>query len=120
MFADRMQEDRVLASARPGLWDVLAARLADARFGRLLAAARDRVFAPGRELIFRLGEGKYLAMTGHRFCRVYCARGAVWVTVEGDARDRVLTPGQDLRLAHGGKMVISGRGENAEVKVQWD
>jgi len=120
MFVDRMKEDRVLASARPGLVDAVLARLGELRLSRLLVAAKTRLFTPGRELSSRLGEGKYLALSGYRFCRVRCARGAVWVTVDGDSRDRVLTPGQDMHLARGGKLVITGRGEGAEVRVLWD
>ena len=59
-------------------------------------------------------------MTGTRHCQVRCERGAVWVTQEGDARDRVLGPGQRLTLTRSGKVVISGRGESAEVRVCWD
>lgn len=120
MFVDRIKEDRIFASARPGLFDTMLSRIGDWRFSRLAAAALGKRFLPGRELTSRLGQGKYLAISGYRGCRVRCDRGAVWVTVEGDNRDRVLTPGQDMTLSSGGKLVISGRGENAEVNVLWD
>ncbi len=120
MFADRIKENRELAGARPGIGDAWLARLRDRRFFRGLAAAADRLLAPGRSLYFRLGQGKFLSMTGLRFCRVTCARGAVWVTAEGDGRDRVLTPGQSVTLVTGGKVVITGRGDASEVKVRWD
>lgn len=119
MFVDRIKEDRVFATARAGLFDTVLARLGEWRLSRLAAAVGKR-FEPGRELTSRLGQGKYLAISGYRGCRVRCDRGAIWVTVEGDNRDRVLTPGQDMTLAKGGKLVISGRGENAEVRVLWD
>ena len=120
MFVDRMKEDRILSAARPGLLDAMVARLRELRLSRRLASARARLFTPGRELSVRLGAGNQLAMGGYRRCRVDCLRGAVWLTVEGDGRDRVLTPGQDITLARGGKLVLSGRGERTEVKVQWD
>jgi len=120
MLADRIKEDRALAAMKPGLLDAWMTRWRDSRFLRTLAEAGSRLFSPGKSLYFRLGQGKYLALTGVRYCRVSCARGAVWVTATGDGRDRVLTPGQSLTLAHGGKVVISGRGEASEVKVRWD
>ena len=119
MFTDRAREDKTLAAARPGILDALFARWRDRRFMRLLAEAATRLVLPGRSLFFRLGQGKYLALSGVRYCRVRCVRGAVWVTASGDGRDRVLTPGQSLTLARGGKVVISGRGEAADVAVRW-
>jgi len=120
MFADRIKEDRVYGTARPGILDDIIGRWRDSRFLRALAEAGGRLFSPGKSLYFRLGQGKYMALTGTRYCRVTCARGAVWVTAAGDGRDKVLTPGQSVTMAHGGKVVISGRGESSEVKVRWD
>jgi hypothetical protein len=120
MFVDRIKEDRVLASALPGVLDDLMQRRVASRFSRLLAAARQKLAGAGRELSCRLGEGKSLSLRGQRFCQVRCLRGAIWVTLEGEGRDRVLTPGQDVVLVQGGKLVITGRGELAEVTVRWD
>lgn len=120
MFADRIKEDRALAAMKPGLFDAWITRWRDSRFLRVLAEAGSRLFSPDKSLFLRLGQGKYLALTGVRYCRVRCARGAVWVTASGDGRDRVLTPGQSLTLARAGKVVISGRGEASEVQVCWD
>jgi len=119
MFADRIREDKAFGAARPGLFDALFTRWRDRRFLRTAAEAATRFFSPGQSLFFRLGQGKYLALTGVRLCRVRCVRGAVWVTATGDGRDRVLTPGQSLTLARSGKVVITGRGETADVAVRW-
>lgn len=120
MFVDRRQEDRRLSVARTGVLDAVFERVGEWRVSRLAAAMRTRRFLPGRELTFRLGQGKYMALTGYQGCRVRCERGAIWMTVEGDNRDQVLTPGQTVTLPRGGKLVISGRGEHAEVRVAWD
>lgn len=120
MFADRLREDRALDAARPGIIDEWLSRWRDNRVLRVLAEAGTKLFAPGKSLYFRLGQGKYLALTGVRYCRVSCAKGVVWVTASGDGRDTVLTPGQSLTLGNAGKVVVSGRGESSEVKVRWD
>ncbi|EFL49981.1 conserved hypothetical protein [Solidesulfovibrio fructosivorans JJ]] len=120
MFADRIKEDRQLAAARPGLLDAWISRFRDNRFVRVAAEAGERLFTPGRQLTARLGQGKYLSLSGTRFCRVECRRGAVWVTAAGDGRDRVLTPGQRASYSRGGKVVVSGRGDASEVRVCWD
>lgn len=120
MFADRMREDRALDAARTGIIDEWLSRWRDSRTLRVLAEAGSKLFSPGKSLYFRLGQGKYLALSGVRYCRVTCAKGAVWVTASGDGRDRVLTPGESLTLGQAGKVLISGRGESSEVKVRWD
>ncbi|EHJ47642.1 Protein of unknown function DUF2917 [Solidesulfovibrio carbinoliphilus subsp. oakridgensis] len=120
MFAQRSREDRAFEAARVGIVDAWIARWRDSRLLRVAAEAGSRIFSPARSLTFRLGHGKYLALTGVRYCRVRCDRGAIWVTATGDGRDRVLTPGQSLTLGQAGKVVISGRGEASEVRVRWD
>uniref|UniRef100_I2Q3P9 DUF2917 domain-containing protein n=1 Tax=Desulfovibrio sp. U5L TaxID=596152 RepID=I2Q3P9_9BACT len=120
MFAQRTREEKAFAMARVGILDAWIARWRDSRLMRVAAEAGSRIFSPERSLTFRLGHGKYLALTGVRYCRVRCDRGAVWVTATGDGRDRVLTPGQSLTLGQAGKVVISGRGEASEVRVRWD
>ncbi|MGE4538998.1 MAG: DUF2917 domain-containing protein [Desulfovibrio sp.] len=120
MFADRIKEDKQLAAARPGLLDTWLSRFRDNRLARVAAEAGERFFTPGRRLTVRLGQGKYLSLSGTRFCRVECRRGAVWVTAAGEGRDTVLTPGQRASFSRGGKVVISGRGDASEARVCWD
>ncbi len=120
MFVDRIKEDRMCRDGKPGLFDEVFGRWRDSRFLRTVSEAGSRLFSPGKSLYFRLGQGKYMALTGTRYCRVTCARGVVWVTASGDGRDSVLTPGQSVTLARGGKVVVTGRGEASEVKVRWD
>lgn len=120
MFVDRCKEDRLLAAGRPGLVDRALHWCAAAWAGRRRAAARLRLVRPGRNLTCRLGAGKTLALHGQRCCLVRCRRGAVWVTLEGEGRDRVLTPGRQVFFDRGGKVVIAGRGELAEIEVRWD
>lgn len=120
MFADRIKEDRTLAAAKPGLLDDWITRLRDSRLTRIAMEAGQRLFTPGKNLTVRLGQGKYLSLAGTRYCRVECRRGALWVTATGDGRDRVLTPGERVTLARGGKVVITGRGESSEAAVRWD
>lgn len=119
MFADRIKEDKRLAAARTGLLDDWLFRWRDSRLARAAAAAGQRLFSPGKALTVRLGQGKYLSLTGTRSCQVECRRGALWVTATGDGRDRVLTPGQRLTLARAGKVLITGRGESSEADVRW-
>ncbi len=120
MFTDRLKEDRVLAGARAGLLDAWLAGWRDSRVARIVAEAGQRLLSPGKSLSVRLGQGKYLSLSGTRYCRVECRRGAVWVTASGDGLDRVLTPGQRVTFARGGKVVITGRGESSEADVRWD
>ena len=120
MFADRIKEDRQLAAAQPGLLDAWLSRWRESRTLRVLAEAGERLFTPGRELTVRLGQGKYLSLSGTRYCRVECLRGAVWVTAAGEGRDTVLTPGQRATYVRGGKVVVSGRGDSSEAQVRWD
>jgi hypothetical protein len=120
MFTDRIKEDRAFAAAKPGLLDAWLSGWRDSRFARIVAEAGQRLLSPGKSLTVRLSQGKYLSLSGTRYCRVECRRGAVWVTATGDGRDRVLTPGQRVTLTHGGKVVISGRGESSEAAVRWD
>lgn len=42
--------------------------------------------------------------------RIRCVAGALWVTVENDREDHVLAPGQWLRIAGPGKVIVGGRG----------
>lgn len=120
MFTERTREDRNLAGGRPGIVDVFVSRFGDRRFLRRLAEAAARAFPPGRALRCRLDQGRFLALTGVRRCRVVCERGAVWVTAGGDGRDHVLTPGEGVSFARCGKVVITGRGGGSEVEVRWD
>ena len=120
MFMDRVREDRLLEASRSGLLDKWLERLRDRRLARAAGEAVARLFSPEKRLSVRLGQGKYLALSGVRYCKVSCVKGAAWVTASGDGRDRVLTPGQSAVLVRGGKVVISGRGESAEVRVRWD
>jgi len=120
MFIDRLREDRLLATTRTGIIDEWLSRWRDNRVLRAMAEAGARIFTPGRSLSVRLGQGKHLALTGVRYCRVTCAKGVVWVTAAGDGRDIVLTPGQSVTLGRSGKVVVTGRGEGSEVKVRWD
>ena len=57
MFADRLREDRALAGARPGIVDEWLSRWRDNRMLRVLAEAGTKLFAPGKSLYFRLGQG---------------------------------------------------------------
>lgn len=41
---------------------------------------------------------------------IHCARGNLWVTVENVPGDRMLAPGESLRILARGKMVIGGLG----------
>jgi len=121
MFADRIKENKTYVLPRTGILDDLLARWRDNRLLRALAEAGTRVFSSGKALDFRLGQGKYLALTGVRSCRVTCVKGVAWVTATGDSRDAVLTPGQQVTLVRQeGKVIISGRGEVSQVRVLWD
>lgn len=119
MFVDRRREDRLYGAARSGLLDLAWDRVRDWWAGRERLRTAGRVFAPERDLRCRLHRGEPLSMTGMRYCRVTCLRGAAWVTVTGDARDRVLGPGQSLTLTRSGKMLLSGGEHGAEIRLGW-
>jgi len=39
-----------------------------------------------------------------------CTSGSLWVTIEGDSKDYLLTPNQAVAIPNLGKVVVSGRG----------
>jgi hypothetical protein len=42
--------------------------------------------------------------------RVRCTSGTLWVTIEGDPKDYVLTQNQSLSIPNLGKVILSGPG----------
>lgn len=57
----------------------------------------------------RLPRNETVAIEGSPQGLVLCCReGIVWLTQEGDDRDRFLKPGEMFCFAHGGKAVLEG------------
>lgn len=57
----------------------------------------------------RLPKNETVAIEGNPEGLVLCCReGIVWLTQEGDDRDRFLGPGDMFCFAHGGKAVLEG------------
>jgi len=57
----------------------------------------------------RLPRNETVAIEGSPRGLVLCCReGIVWLTQEGDDRDRFLKPGEMFCFAHGGKAVLEG------------
>jgi hypothetical protein len=54
------------------------------------------------------GDVTTLKSVGGRSLR--CTSGSLWVTIEGDAKDYLLTPNQAVAIPNLGKVVVSGSG----------
>jgi hypothetical protein len=42
--------------------------------------------------------------------RIHCLSGSLWVTIEGDTKDYILTQDQSLAIPNLGKVLLSGSG----------
>jgi len=50
---------------------------------------------------------------------IRCRKGAAWVTQEGDPRDHVLAPGEAIRFARAGRVLVSAVGAcTCEIRSQ--
>lgn len=56
----------------------------------------------------QLAEGKQLAFRGARDTRLECIEGRVWLTVEGQPCDFLLSKGERLRIGSNGLVLIQG------------
>jgi hypothetical protein len=57
-----------------------------------------------------LGRGRTAVLKGLGGSRVRCTSGTLWVTLEGDTRDYVLTRNESLCIPNLGKVLLSGPG----------
>jgi len=69
-------------------------------YGRKSATPHSGSVAKGRTEVLRNLGGS----------RMRCTSGALWVTLEGDTRDYVLTQNQSLPIPNLGKVLVSGSG----------
>ncbi len=56
---------------------------------------------------------------GGRACRISCVAGRLWVTATGHRDDFVLAPGQEVRFAGGGEIVVEAL-RTATVRLEID
>ncbi|MHB1238613.1 MAG: DUF2917 domain-containing protein [Gallionella sp.] len=61
-----------------------------------------------RNLVIQLAEGKKLAFRGARDVRLECTEGRVWLTIEGQSDDFLLSKGERLRIEGDGLAPIQG------------
>jgi len=57
-----------------------------------------------------LRKGRVEALRGLGGATLRCTEGTLWVTVQGDTHDYVLTQGQTLAVPNLGKVLVSGSG----------
>ena len=60
-----------------------------------------------------LDKGALVLIDEARGMLIYVWQGEVWVTQEGERRDRVLSAGEWLRVERGGRTVVSALGASA-------
>jgi len=57
-----------------------------------------------------LGKGRIEVLKGLGGKQVRCTSGALWVTIEGDPKDYILTQNESLSIPNLGKVLLSGNG----------
>ena len=90
----------LVSTPAPRHWDSLRFRPAAGRRDQQPLAGVSGKVDPDRLAVFAHLEGH----------RIRCTAGYLWVTVEDDPEDHVLAPGQWLRIAAPGKVIVGGRG----------
>jgi len=68
--------------------------------GKAAATRRTGTVAKGRTEVLKGLGGR----------QVRCTSGSIWLTIEGDAKDYILTPNQSVAIPNLGKVLLSGRG----------
>ncbi|MBI3525439.1 MAG: DUF2917 domain-containing protein [Betaproteobacteria bacterium] len=58
--------------------------------------------------VIQLAEGRLLTFRGARNIHLECTAGMVWLTVEGQAGDFLLTKGERLRIESNGLALVEG------------
>ena len=94
-------------------------------FGRVLGCGRSDAFAQtDRGFVWVskagttiLGRGELCVVNMIGRCKIYCSKGAVWVTCSGLPRDHILDAGENLLLMGEGKIIISGGSEKSLVRI---
>jgi hypothetical protein len=57
-----------------------------------------------------VGKGRVEVLKGIGGSQVRCTSGSLWVTIEGDNKDYVLTQNQSIAVPNLGKVLLSGSG----------
>jgi hypothetical protein len=58
----------------------------------------------------KLAKGRTEVLKGLGGSQVRCTSGSLWVTIEGDPKDYVLTQNESLPIPNLGKVLLSGNG----------
>ena len=58
----------------------------------------------------KLSKGRTEVLKGLGGSQVRCTSGSLWVTIEGDPKDYVLTQNESLSIPNLGKVLLSGNG----------
>jgi predicted nucleic acid-binding Zn finger protein len=66
-----------------------------------------------------LGANEVAGMQGAGGTSIRCVRGLVWVTLEGDARDYLVSPGLCFVPARAGRIVINGMAADNVVEINF-
>jgi hypothetical protein len=67
---------------------------------------------------FRLPENQPLRVLNGRGVTVRCLEGIAWLTVEGEAGDRFLGPGEEYRITGKGLALIEGIKGTATIRLE--
>jgi hypothetical protein len=58
----------------------------------------------------KLAKGRTEVLKGLGGSQVRCTSGSLWVTIEGDPKDYILTQNESLSIPNVGKVLLSGNG----------
>ena len=58
----------------------------------------------------KLSRGRTEVLKGLGGSQVRCTSGSLWVTIEGDPKDYILTQNESLSIPNLGKVLLSGNG----------
>lgn len=66
----------------------------------------------GYTKVWELAPGEHVKLDGARGTTLRVTRGTLWVTLEGDTRDIILTPGDSFAIDRGGLTIVEAQGSS--------
>lgn len=77
-----------------------------------------RLFVRASRVKLSLGEKEMVAVEPAGMCEIECLSGEAWITVAGNSTDFRLVGGERLVFSNGGKTVIVGTGDGANLVLR--